>query len=73
MTNNPTRISIPIGTDELEALRLVAQQNYRDTRDQARYLLRIALGLNRDEYDQPVKSNVAGQVLADPGDAVKPN
>jgi len=43
-----TRISIPVSIEEREALRLLSQQQTRDPRDQARHILRQALGLTND-------------------------
>lgn len=40
-----TRIYVPLGRDEFIALRESAENSYRHPRDQARYLLRLALGL----------------------------
>lgn len=39
------RITVPLGSDEFIALRESATGSYRHPRDQARYLLRVALGL----------------------------
>jgi hypothetical protein len=43
-----TRINIPVTNEELEALQIFAQRDLRHPRDQARYLLRAALGLTGD-------------------------
>lgn len=40
-----TRISIPVSVDERDALLVNAEENLRHPRDQARHLLRLALGL----------------------------
>lgn len=39
------RITVPLTDDELQILRESAQKELRNTRDQARWLLRQALGL----------------------------
>lgn len=39
------RITVPLSDDELQSLRESAQKELRNTRDQARWLLRQALGL----------------------------
>jgi hypothetical protein len=44
--NEPKRITIPLSPDEVAALRKRAAQELRDPRDQARYMVRAALGLN---------------------------
>ncbi len=46
---NVTRIFVPIGVEELDALRQAARQDLRNPRDQARHLLRVALGLTNGE------------------------
>lgn len=45
MYAQPTRITIPVSTEELEALRKLADRDMRHPRDQARYILRRGLGL----------------------------
>lgn len=40
-----TRINIPLSADELQSLLEVAKREFRHPRDQARWLLRQALGL----------------------------
>ncbi len=51
---NVTRIFVPIGVEELDALRQAARQDLRNPRDQARHLLRVALGLiNGEEVIKP--------------------
>jgi len=40
-----TRITVPLSREELNALRDAADREYRHPRDQARYLVRQALGL----------------------------
>ena len=44
-----TRIIVPLGKDEFQALRELSAREYRHPRDQARYLLRQALGLTDGE------------------------
>ena len=47
MTNNQyTRITVPLSREEFDALAYAAGSGYRHPRDQARYLLRGALGLS---------------------------
>ena len=41
-----TRISVPMTIEEREMLRRIAQQELRDPRDHARYIIRNALGLH---------------------------
>ena len=50
-----TKIYVPLGRDEWVALRDMAEGEYRNPRDQARVLLRQALGLSQ-------KSEETGQV-----------
>lgn len=70
MTTKLTRISVPVGEDELEALRTAARRDLRGTRDQARYLLRVALGLEVGGGMVPEKHSTAGHVVTDTGGAV---
>lgn len=44
-----TRITVPLSQDEIAALRRVSEQQLRHPRDQARMLLRNALGLTKSE------------------------
>ena len=44
-----TRIVVPLSREELNALRDAADREYRHPRDQARYLVRQALGLTDSE------------------------
>ena len=39
------RLTVPLGKDEWDVLRQTADRDYRHPREQARYLLRVALGL----------------------------
>ena len=39
------RITVPLGKDEWDVLSQTADRDYRHPREQARYLLRVALGL----------------------------
>ena len=43
-----TRISVPMSIEERDALRASARQDLRNPQDQARWLLRKALGLETD-------------------------
>lgn len=43
MNDRYTRITVPLSKDEFQALQKSAQQDYRDPREQARYLLRSIL------------------------------
>ena len=54
-----TRISIPVTVDERDALLVNAERNLRHPRDQARHLLRCALGL----VDSPNKHETATLAL----------
>ena len=50
-----TRISIPVSVDERDALLMNAERNLRHPRDQARHLLRCALGLdNPNKHENAV-------------------
>lgn len=40
------RITVPLGEQEFQALKACAEREYRQPREQARYLLRQALGVN---------------------------
>ena len=53
-----TRISIPVSVTERDALLVNAERNLRHPRDQARFLLRCALGL-----DSPTKHETATPAL----------
>ena len=55
-----TRISIPVTTDERDALLVNAEKNCRHPRDQARYLLRLALGLADPQNDKTAVETWAG-------------
>ena len=46
-----TRITVPLGKDEFHALRVASDREYRHPRDQARHLLRCALGLDSSKND----------------------
>jgi len=49
-----TRITVPLGREEFDALRESAKQDYRHPREQARYLLRkLLLGT----YEQSANAN----------------
>ena len=45
------RISIPVSEAERDALLVNAERNLRNPRDQARHLLRCALGLDSSQKD----------------------
>ncbi|MBI3960242.1 MAG: hypothetical protein HY328_15625 [Chloroflexi bacterium] len=58
-----TRISIPVSVDERDALLMNAERNLRHPREQARYLLRLALGLtdpNKHESATPALTGSDG-------------
>jgi hypothetical protein len=57
-----TRITVPLSREELNALRDAADREYRHPRDQARYLVRQALGL-ADKPPDAGKHNGAGTAL----------
>lgn len=57
-----TRITVPVSIDEREALRILAQQEMRDPREQVRYLLQQEL-IKRGMLT--LEMNSAGHVLAD--------
>lgn len=70
--NEFRRITVPLGRDEWEKLRILAAQDYRHPREQARYILRGALGLNSGTPDAmlPRNDNGAAKVSSQPGAAV---
>lgn len=43
------RITVPLSDDERMALRRVSDEQLRHPRDQIRYMLRVALGLTKEE------------------------
>ena len=49
------RITLTLNQSELESLREMANQEYRTTRDQAKYLLMKALG--KENYNQLTPTN----------------
>lgn len=54
------RIIIQISTEEREALLKLAERNCRHPRDQARYILRRALGLeSSEESSKPILAQTA--------------
>lgn len=55
-----TRITVPLGKDEFHALRENADREYRHPREQARYLLRLALGLDNSQKHESAGSTLAG-------------
>ena len=52
-----TRITVPLSKDEFVALRDKAMSEYRHPREQARYLLRAALGLTSDNVPTQQNAN----------------
>jgi len=59
-----TWITVPVTIEERESLRAKAHQELRSPRDQARLLLRQALGLATSNQSNQMH-NRAGEVLAD--------
>ncbi len=55
-----TRVAIPLSKDEFLALQERASQEYRHPRDQARYLLRAALGLDSPKMHNGTVSSGLG-------------
>lgn len=55
-----TRITVPLSREELNALRDAADREYRHPRDQARYLVRQALGLTSEEKHNGAAQAVTG-------------
>jgi hypothetical protein len=54
------RVTVPLTEDECNALRTMANAELRDPREQARYLLRAALGLSgNDVQPRPNANRVA--------------
>lgn len=64
--DNHQRLTLIFTTVEMNALRQKAKASLRNPRDQARYLLRLALGL-----DEPNIHESAEEVLADIGAPVE--
>jgi hypothetical protein len=64
-----TRIAVPLGLDEFNALQEHSRREYRHPREQARFMLRAALGLDPEIKVNSRKHSSAEQVLADPGAA----
>ena len=60
-----TRITIPVSADEVAALRQAADRDFRHPRDQARFLLRYALGLPT-ETPPALARNEGAQLLSIP-------
>ena len=60
-----TRVSIPMSMEERELLRALANAELRDPREQARYLLRQALGLTSEDVQSQPMHNRASQVFPD--------
>ena len=56
------RITVPLGRDEWQRLTTAADQEYRHPRDQARFILRQALGLT-EKLPNGEKHNGAGTAL----------
>ena len=61
-----TKIMVPVTVGERELLKQSAKMDLREPREQARYLLRCALGL-----DSPIKDETAVQTLAGDGGFVE--
>lgn len=57
-----TGLNVPMSIEELEQLRTIANNNLRHPREQARYLLRQALGLTCEDV-QPQHVNHAEAVV----------
>ena len=57
------RLTVPLGKDEWDVLRQTADRDYRHPREQARYLLRVALGLPT-EAPGPLARNEGAPLLA---------
>ncbi len=53
------RITLTLNQSELETLRVMACQEYRTTRDQAKYLLIKGLGGVNDNIPVPTNSKIA--------------
>lgn len=68
-----SRMYIQLDDEDFLILAQSAQQASRSTRDQARYLLRLALGLDEPPEATAENSNSAGQVVTDPGAVVDAN
>lgn len=55
-----TRISIPVSVYERDALLIDAEKNLRHPREQARYLLRLALGLDSAQKHESADRTLTG-------------
>jgi len=55
-----TRITVPLGKDFFFALRENADREYRHPRDQARHLLRLALGLSDPQKHETADVTLTG-------------
>lgn len=66
-TTSMTRVSIPMSICERDALRALANAQLRDPREQARYMLRQALGLTCEEVQPQQMESHTSNVLADTG------
>ena len=55
-----TSIMLPLGKDEFFALRENADREYRHPREQARYLLRLALGLDSAQKHETADRTLTG-------------
>lgn len=55
-----TRITVPLGKDEFQALRESSDREYRHPREQARYLLRLALGLTDPNKNESAIATLTG-------------
>ncbi len=53
------RITVPLSQAEYFALRNAAEADYRDMKNQARYLLRVQLGLQHGATPATTKEDVA--------------
>ena len=61
----PTQITITLDARESRVLREQAFRELRKPKDQARFLLRQALGLNEGESRHPEMGNCTNEVLGD--------
>ena len=61
--NEFTRITVPLSRSEFVALRDMAGSEYRHPREQARYLLRAALGVTNDNISPQQKVNRGAKEL----------
>lgn len=61
MLERLTRVTVPLSESEFSMLRGLAMKELRPTKEQARFLLRQALGLTEDGKENPSQHNIIPQ------------